>query len=146
MNQWIKTLSRYRYWIFGALVIGLLSQSYRRDDKRQTAPSSEQFFQTEIAQEAGPVLVKFGAEWCGPCKLMDKALDEYLALADGKVKVVHLDVEVHPAIASHYDVRAIPDTFVFHRGKVLGHQVGYMDGKEIQVWVEKQTSGLRDSK
>ena len=77
--------------------------------------------------------------WCGPCKAMDKSLDEYEsagASSSQKVKIVRLDVDANPKLASHYNVSSIPQTFVFDKGKVIGHHVGALDTAEIRSWVD----------
>lgn len=142
MSNLGDTLNSYKYWIVAALGLVFLAQSIGRNDKSNISPSTDATFQNEVAKESRPVLVKFGATWCGPCQMMDKSLDSYEKLADGKVKVLNIDVDTNQALSSHYGVRSIPHSFVFYQGKVLANQVGYMDANEIESWVRKSTKNL----
>ncbi|HYQ29791.1 MAG TPA: thioredoxin domain-containing protein, partial [Polyangiaceae bacterium] len=65
---------------------------------------SERNFEQEVLLSEEPVLVEFGAEWCGPCKTM---LPELMALAEelkGKAKVVTVDIDRSPMIARQLGV------------------------------------------
>ena len=142
MSNLSQTLSSYKYWILAALGLLVLAQFVGRADKRKIEPSKEALFQTEVASESRPVLVKFGATWCGPCKLMDDSLEAYEKTTAGKVKVVKIDVDAHPALAEHYGVRPIPHSFLFYQGKVISDQIGYLDAAELQSWVNDSTKNL----
>ncbi|MEQ1824480.1 MAG: thioredoxin family protein [Pirellula sp.] len=98
-------------------------------------PPQDEWFQTEVVRQSQPVLVKFGATWCGPCRSTDKALEEYRESNASPIPIVHIDVDQRPQLASHYRVRAIPRMFIFHHGRMLDDQSGGMDAKAIERWV-----------
>ena len=93
---------------------------------------SERNFEQEVLLSEEPVLVEFGAEWCGPCKTM---LPELLALAEelkGKAKIVTIDIDRSPMIARQIGVQSVPTFVVFHQGRPVGGKVGAMQRRELR--------------
>lgn len=74
-------------------------------------------FPFAVLRAAQPVLVDFYADWCRSCQQLAPVLDELAADYDGRVKVVKLDVERHPATAERLGVRGIPTLVLFDRGE-----------------------------
>lgn len=85
---------------------------------------SGQNFDTEVLQSKEPVLVDFWAEWCGPCRAVAPAIEEIATEFQGKLKVVKLDVDDSPEIATRYGVQGIPTLMVFKNGEVVERLTG----------------------
>jgi thioredoxin 1/putative thioredoxin len=93
---------------------------------------TEKNFEQEVLLSEEPVLVEFGAEWCGPCKTM---APELLALATelkGKAKIVSVDIDRSPMIARQIGVQSVPTFVVFHQGRPVGGKVGAMQRRELR--------------
>lgn len=54
--------------------------------------------------------IKFGAPWCGPCRMQDKILDELISEGYDIEKV---DIDEHEELAEKYDVMTVPTTIIF---------------------------------
>lgn len=78
-------------------------------------------FETDVLKSPIPVLVDFFATWCGPCKALVPVLDQLAAEYQGKAKVVKLDIDEAPGVASSFGIMAVPTLIVFKAGKV--HQM-----------------------
>lgn len=89
-------------------------------------------FQDEVIQAEGPVVVDFGAVWCGPCKMLDPIVDDLAAneWADN-VKVVKVDVDHNPDIAMQYGVMGVPTLMVFNAGEMKERMTGYQPKDKI---------------
>jgi thioredoxin 1 len=99
---------------------------------------SDATFKAEVLDSAEPVVVDFFAEWCGPCKAMAPALDQFATEMKGKVKVAKIDVDQNPAIAQQYRIQAMPTIMLFKGGKVIDQHVGALVQKaKIEAWVKK---------
>ena len=92
------------------------------------------------------LIVKFTAEWCGPCKMMDRttwsdeATVEYLK--DHNMTVISVDVDDEADIAAQNQIRAMPTMVVFKDGEEFDRQIGAMDTEKLIGWLD----GLRDGR
>jgi len=73
--------------------------------------------------KTGRVLVDFYATWCGPCKMLAKQIEQYEVEVDD-VKVVKVNVDEHPEMASAFGVRSVPTIFYMEDGEVVERSTG----------------------
>jgi thioredoxin 1/putative thioredoxin len=74
---------------------------------------SEQNFEQEVLRSELPVLVEFGAEWCGPCKTVAPELEALSQELQGKAKILQVDVDKSPRVAQAMRVQSVPTFVVF---------------------------------
>ena len=101
-----------------------------------TSHVSDANFGEEVLNSKQPVLVDFWAEWCGPCRAIAPVLDELSTELAGKVKIVKLNVDENPGIASQYGVRSIPTMILFKGGEPAATKVGAAPKSALQSWLE----------
>jgi thioredoxin 1 len=89
-------------------------------------------FEAKVLELPVPVLVDFYADWCGPCRMLGPLLEE-VANETPSVKVVKLNVDESPELASQYRISAIPSLKVFKNGKVVAQHVGMADKRQAQA-------------
>ncbi len=100
----------------------------------------EASFETDVLQSAGPVLVDFYADWCGPCKMMGPVIDEIAGQYQDRLKVGKVDVDANPGIAMRYGVMGIPTLGIFQGGKLVDRLVGYPGPGGVRDFVAKNTT------
>ena len=81
-------------------------------------------FKVEVLDSADLVLVDFWAPWCGPCRMVAPVVEEIAEMFIGKVKVVKLNTDENPNIASQYGIRSIPTLMIFKEGQKVDTVVG----------------------
>lgn len=97
---------------------------------------SEPQFEREVLQSTGPVLVDFYAEWCGPCKLLGPVLEE-LARETPGAKIVKVNIDHAPGVASRYGVNSIPTLIVFRGGQATAGTVGLASKSHLRSLLER---------
>lgn len=88
-------------------------------------------YENEVLKSPIPVIMDFGAAWCGPCKLLDPIMEEIAAEFDGKIKVCKVDVDQCPETAIELGIRSNPTIVIIKGGKVLDRIVGAVPKKQI---------------
>jgi thioredoxin 1 len=100
-----------------------------------TKPVSDASFDTDVLQAAGPVLVDFWAEWCGPCKAIGPALEEIAGEYAGKLTVAKVNIDENPQTPTNYNVRGIPTLVLFKDGKPVATKVGAAPKSVLREWI-----------
>ena len=94
-------------------------------------------FEKEVLQSEVPVLVDFWAPWCPPCRAISPTLDVVASEFEGKAKIVKVDVDDEPEVASRYGVSSIPALLLFKDGQQVGQLVGAHPKSTITTLISK---------
>lgn len=84
---------------------------------------TEQNF-NEMMTSGLPVMIDFGATWCGPCKALAPRVEEIAAEYEGKALVGTADVDECPDLAAQFRIRNVPTVLFFKGGEVKDKSVG----------------------
>lgn len=102
-----------------------------------TAQVTDSTFKQEVLDSEVPVLVDFWAPWCGPCRMVAPVVEEIADQYDGKVKVVKLNTDENPNVASQYGIRSIPTLMIFKGGQRVDMVVGAVPKTTLSNTLEK---------
>lgn len=80
-----------------------------------------------------PVLVDFYAEWCRPCKQMSPILKDVKSELKDNVRIIKVDVDKNPGIATRYQIRSIPTVMIFKNGEPMWTGVGLRMANELKT-------------
>jgi thioredoxin 2 len=89
--------------------------------------TGEDGFDQTIGSAGAPVLVDCYADWCGPCRMMAPALDDFAQRHAGEVLVLKLDTDANPVLSTRLGIRGIPTLIAFEHGAERARHVGAAD-------------------
>ena len=101
--------------------------------------SSTKAFVADVieASTTVPVLVDFWATWCGPCKTLGPTLEKVVREANGKIKLVKIDVDANPEVAAQMRVQSIPAVFAFVDGRPVDGFMGALPESQVKQFVAR---------
>ena len=89
-------------------------------------------FHKEVMLSEQPVLVDFWAPWCGPCRMVLPLVEEIAEERDD-IKVVKINVDEEPELASQFQVMSIPTLMVVKNGEVVNKTMGARPKAQINA-------------
>ncbi|WP_156421433.1 thioredoxin [Aureimonas sp. AU40] len=96
-------------------------------------------FSADVIRESRnqPVLVDFWAPWCGPCKQLTPVIERVVRAANGRVKLVKMNIDEHPSIAGQLGVQSIPAVFAFVDGQPVDGFMGALPESEVKAFIDR---------
>ena len=101
-----------------------------------THTTNDHTFDKDIASQEVPVIVDFGAEWCGPCKQLDPILEEIAIENQDKVKIFKMNIDENPMTPQKFGVRGIPTIMLFNKGELVDTKVGSLPKSALEAWIK----------
>ena len=98
-------------------------------------------FEDMISGSDEPILVDFYADWCGPCQMMAKILGDVGTELKGEVKIVKIDTEKYPEIASQHNIHALPTLVLFKEGQPVDRIEGVLTADQLTDRVRGALAG-----
>ena len=97
---------------------------------------SDDAFEQQVLQSPVPDLVDYGAEWCGPCKMIAPILDEVAKEYTGRLKVAKLNIDENQQTPPKYGIRGIPTLMLFKNGNVEATKVGALSKSQLTAFID----------
>ena len=95
-------------------------------------------FDEMVIKSQLPVLVKFWAPWCGPCRAIAPAIEELASELEGKAVIANVNVDENPAIPTKFGIRAVPSFILFKNGNLVETLVGVANKSALKDLVEQK--------
>jgi putative thioredoxin len=89
------------------------------------------------ASKQALVLVDFWAEWCGPCKQLTPIIEKVVRSYNGKVRLVKMNIDQHPAIAGQLRVQSIPTVYAFRDGRPVDGFNGALPESQVREFIDR---------
>ena len=99
-------------------------------------------FMAEVVEGSSqqPVIVQFWAPWCGPCKQLGPVLEKVVAAANGRVKMVRVNIDDNQQIAQQLRVQSVPTVYAFVDGQPVDGFAGAQPESAVTQFIEKVSS------
>lgn len=81
-------------------------------------------WEREVTGAAVPVVVDFGATWCGPCQALAPAYEKLAGEFSGKAKLFKVDVDDEGDLAAKFGIMSVPTVLFFKAGKKVDSVTG----------------------
>src|SRR5215210_765085 len=106
--------------------------------------TTTQTFVKDVVEESKrqPVLIDFWAPWCGPCRQLTPILEKAVRAAKGKVKLVKMNIDEHPAIPGQMGIQSIPAVIAFVGGQPADGFMGAVPESKVTEFIDKLTAGM----
>src|SRR5947207_11119922 len=103
--------------------------------------TTTQGFVKDVIEESKrqPVLIDFWAPWCGPCKQLTPILEKVVKGAKGKVKLVKMAIDKHPAIPGQMGIQSIPAVIAFVNGQPADGFLGALPESQVKDFIARVT-------
>ncbi len=106
--------------------------------------TTTQTFVKDVIEESKrqPVLIDFWAPWCGPCRQLTPVLEKAVRAGKGRVKLVKMNIDEHPAIPGQMGIQSIPAVIAFVNGQPADGFMGALPESQVNAFIEKITKGV----
>lgn len=94
----------------------------------------------EVLNSSGLVMIDFWAVWCGPCRIVAPTVEELAKEYTGKVKVLKLNTDENPDVASKYKIMGIPTLMFFKDGEKVDQIVGAVPKPQLKAKLDSLLS------
>jgi len=101
-----------------------------------TFKATSSTWEKDVLQADGLVLVDFWAVWCGPCQMVAPVVEEIAGEYEGKLKVVKLNTDENPDVASKYRIMGIPTLMFFKNGAAVDQVVGAVPKSQLKTKID----------
>lgn len=99
-----------------------------------------------VAKATKPIIIKFEAKWCQPCKAMTPVVLDVEKELVGQVDFYSANVEHCMMIAQRYKINQIPALLAIERGVVTAIKTGASSKSEILEWINLALPGVKTKK
>ena len=108
--------------------------------------ATDSTFESEVIRSDQPVMVDFWAPWCAPCLTMGQTLEEVAPKMHGRVKIVKINVDENPRVATQLGLRSIPSLIFFKDGRPVRMISGALSARSLREALDLLAEGKYETR
>jgi thioredoxin 1 len=89
----------------------------------------------EILKDEKPLLIKFGADWCAPCSMIENFLDDVQKDLGDEIIIGKVEIGTNEATTKKFGVKNIPTCILLLNGEEKGRFIGVKNLEQIKKFI-----------
>jgi thioredoxin 1 len=94
-------------------------------------------FREKVLTSSTPVLVNFGAPWCGLCRVVEPMLIQFRDRWDDRIKLVNVNADENFKLASCYKLTTLPTSILFVDGQIVYRLEGFKGREDLHANLDR---------
>ena len=108
--------------------------------KTMTLVTDKKIFKEKVLNGTGLQIVKFYADWSGPCQMMLPIYNELAGMYNSSAAFYRIDVEVAPLLKKELGVIEMPTILFYKNGVVVDFVSGLISKNSLIAKLENELS------
>lgn len=117
--------------VIGTYIVNVMSILNQHNHTMHNKLESISQFENRVINSQVPVVVEFGADWCGTCQILSASIKPILANYEGKINYYQVDFEETKEIVHNCGVTYLPTYIFFNRGIMVDSFKGALSREAI---------------
>jgi len=105
---------------------------------RSVVELNDRNFAELVERSSGVAMVDFGADWCGPCRMMAPIVERLATEYQDRIIIGALDVDANPEVSARLGIRNLPTFLFFRDGKLVDGLVGAVPERVLSAKIQEQ--------
>ncbi len=94
-------------------------------------------FREKVLTSSTPVLVNFGAPWCGLCKIVEPMLIQFQDRWNDRIKLVNVNADENFKLVSCYKLTRLPTSILFVDGQISHRLEGFRGREDLHANLDR---------
>ena len=102
---------------------------------------TDENFQQEVIESDGVILVDFYAQWCTPCKVLSKTIEEIDNEGEDSAKIYKADIENNSLAVKNLNISNVPFIALYKNGEIFNKHIGLRSKQDLCKDIKEACNG-----
>ena len=95
----------------------------------------------EMNINEGIKVLYFWAKWCGPCRMIEKIINDFDNDYKDKLSLLKVNVDIEQEIVKKFEIKSIPSYVFIKNGKIIEQKVGILSQTNLRDITDELVEG-----